>query len=125
MRFLLPLASSEQPLTRSFNSSSATIRPDDHKRARPLPRAGAGLGPADSIGRELDAIINGQAGVLQSENGVGDNHVLENYVSVTLFVSHHNIRETAPRDSHHGTRMCGPKEHTAPLHMARVVCAAH
>ena len=68
--------------TRSFNSSSATIRPDDHQRPRPLPRAGGGLGPADSVGRELDAILGGHVGVLQSDNGVGDNALLNSYVSV-------------------------------------------
>lgn len=72
----------EPQLTLRFNSSSATIRAnDDNQRARPLRQFGASLGPSDSVGRELDAIINGQAGLLQSENGVGDNHVLENYVS--------------------------------------------
>ncbi|RSH82442.1 uncharacterized protein EHS24_007412 [Apiotrichum porosum] len=70
----------------SFNSSSATVRAggDDNNRrfarAAPSTTTGAQLGPAASIGRELDAIIGGRAGVLQSETAVGDENLLNRYL---------------------------------------------
>ncbi|KAL1412991.1 hypothetical protein Q8F55_000740 [Vanrija albida] len=67
----------------SFNSSSATIKPDPEERDRPrlnLGGVGAGLGATDSIGREFESIMGGRLGVLQSDTGVGDQTLLNRYL---------------------------------------------
>lgn len=68
----------------SFNSSSATIRPDREERDLPRPNlggAGGGLGPTDSIGRDFESLLGGRLGVLQSDSALGDQSLLDRYVS--------------------------------------------
>ncbi|WOO76669.1 uncharacterized protein LOC62_01G000294 [Vanrija pseudolonga] len=67
----------------SFNSSSATIRPDREERDLPRPNlggAGAGLGPTDSIGRDFESLLGGRLGVLQSDSALGDQSLLDRYL---------------------------------------------
>ncbi|EKD03713.1 hypothetical protein A1Q2_01939 [Trichosporon asahii var. asahii CBS 8904] len=51
----------------SFNSSSATIRPDNEQRQRRTQPGTNQLGPTDSIGRSFESLIEGRAGVLQQD----------------------------------------------------------
>ncbi|BEI81224.1 hypothetical protein CcaverHIS002_0203840 [Cutaneotrichosporon cavernicola] len=66
----------------SFNSSSATIKADTSRDRRNPPSSNA-LRPQDSVGRELDALIGGRNGLLQSDNGVGDVDLLSRYLRGT------------------------------------------